>query len=132
MERPILFNTSMVRAIQEGRKTVTRRAIRPQPDGRPIRMTENSCYPGCYAIDGDAEGNSATMPDWRHSVGEGDVGSASGQPWRHFSQTACITTGRTRIYGRNSTRAVVGVLLFICQRWQPGFSCGSPACRRSG
>ena len=47
-------------------------------------------------------------------------------------QTACITTGRTRIYGRNSTRAVVGVLLFICQRWQPGFSCGSPACRRSG
>ena len=52
MERPILFNTSMVRAIQEGRKTVTRRAIRPQPDGRPIRMTENSCYPGCYAIEG--------------------------------------------------------------------------------
>ena len=52
MERPILFNTSMVRAIQEGRKTVARRAIRPQPDGRPIRMTENSCYPGCYAIEG--------------------------------------------------------------------------------
>ena len=51
MERPILFNTSMVHAIQEGRKTVTRRAIRPQPDGRPIRMTENS-YPGCYAIEG--------------------------------------------------------------------------------
>lgn len=24
------------------------------------------------------------MPDWRHSVGEGDVGSASGQPWRAF------------------------------------------------
>lgn len=52
MEGPILFNTSMVRAILEGRKTVTRRAIRPQPEGRPIRMTENSCYPGCYAIEG--------------------------------------------------------------------------------
>lgn len=24
----------------------------PQPEGRPIRMTENSCYPGCYAIEG--------------------------------------------------------------------------------
>lgn len=50
--KPILFNTEMVRSILEGRKTVTRRAIRPQPEGRPIRMTENSCYPGCYAIEG--------------------------------------------------------------------------------
>lgn len=50
--KPILSNTEMVRAILEGRKTVTRRAIRPQPEGRPIRMTENSCYPGCYAIEG--------------------------------------------------------------------------------
>lgn len=50
--KPSLFNTEMVRAISEGRKTVTRRAIRPQPEGRPIRMTENSCYPGCYAIEG--------------------------------------------------------------------------------
>lgn len=50
--KPILFNTEMVRAILDGRKTVTRRAIRPQPEGRPIRMTENSCYPGCYAIEG--------------------------------------------------------------------------------
>ena len=50
--KPILSNTEMVRSILEGRKTVTRRAIRPQPEGRPIRMTENSCYPGCYAIEG--------------------------------------------------------------------------------
>lgn len=50
--KPILFNTEMVRAILEGRKAVTRRVVKPQPEGRPIRMTENSCYPGCYAIEG--------------------------------------------------------------------------------
>lgn len=39
-ERPILMNTDMVRAILEGRKTVTRRVIKPQPvlDGHFWRL----------------------------------------------------------------------------------------------
>lgn len=50
--KPILFNTEMVRAILDGRNTVTRRAIRPQPEGRPVPMSRNSCWPGYFAIEG--------------------------------------------------------------------------------
>lgn len=50
--RPILFNTEMVRAILEGRKTVTRRIVKPRPEGRLIPMLPGSCWPGCFAVEG--------------------------------------------------------------------------------
>lgn len=43
--KPVIFNTEMVRAILDGRKTVTRRVIKPQPLGKL-----------CYCIAGDKHG----------------------------------------------------------------------------
>lgn len=50
--KPIIFNTSMTQAILEGRKTVTRRVVKPQPEGKPVPMAKDSCWPGHFAIHG--------------------------------------------------------------------------------
>lgn len=50
--KSIIFNTEMVRALTDGRKTVTRRAIKPQPEGKPVPMTKSGCWPGYFSIQG--------------------------------------------------------------------------------
>ena len=57
--KPILFNTAMVRAILDGRKTVTRRVIKPQP-------SENAEMRYCFA--GGRKGDVGKWRDWKQGV----------------------------------------------------------------
>ena len=66
-ERPILFSAPMVRAILEGRKTVTRRAVKPQqPEGHKWRgwILDSACTKEI----GKASWGECTGPLQRNSV----------------------------------------------------------------
>ena len=80
--KPILFNTQMVQAILEGRKTVTRRVVKPQPQGQPYRMGNSSCWPGRFA---DSKSANVYKPPYQ----PGDILYVR-ESWQFFPCFDCV------------------------------------------
>lgn len=89
---PILFNTEMVRAILDGRKSCTRRLVKPQPDGKhtfPLGFVTDSTEKkevGCFGFGIDEYGGliQYAKPPYQ----PGDILYVR-ETWEHFDCCCC-------------------------------------------
>ena len=74
--KPILFNTEMVRAILDGRKSCTRRLVKPQPDGKhtfPLGFVTDSTEKkevGCFGFGMNEYGGSIQYAKPQYQPGD--------------------------------------------------------------
>jgi len=88
-ERPILFSTAMVQAILEGRKTQTRRVVKPQPDENGARYMSRPPF-----------------IDWEHVYKE------TWKPWHWDTEEGESISRPFSPYGQP------GDLLWVKETWQ--------------
>lgn len=80
--KPIIFDTDMVKAILENRKTETRRLVIPQPEGVLYRLPNSSCWPGYFA-------DSTTARVCKPRYQPGDILYVR-ETWQFFSCFDCV------------------------------------------
>lgn len=116
--KPILFHTDRVRAILEGRKTVTRRVVKPQPVGQPAQMGEDSCWPGCFA---SADDERVYRPPYQ----PGDILWVR-ETWAHPSKEEIARGTDKNIF---LYRADVPSVLYAWDHWNPSIHMPREAAR---
>jgi hypothetical protein len=90
--KPILFNTEMVRAILDGRKTCTRRLVKPQPDEKhtyPLGFVTDSTEKkevGCFGFGIDEYGGSIQYAKPQYQP---DDILYVRETWEHFDCCCC-------------------------------------------
>lgn len=96
--KPILFNTEMVRAILDGRKTCTRRLVKPQPDEKhtfPLGFVTDSTEKkevGCFGFGINENGGSIQFAKPPYQTGDILYVRETWQCWRahRYEATADI------------------------------------------
>ena len=96
--KPILFNTEMVRAILDGRKTCTRRLVKPQPDEKhtfPLGFVTDSTEKkevGCFGFGINENGGSIQFAKTPYQTGDILYVRETWQCWRahRYEATADI------------------------------------------
>lgn len=117
--KPILFNTDMVRAILDGRKTVTRRVVKPQPPATSAVSME-----GPYAVwwfwEDDPSGNLIKPP-----YKQGDILYVR-ETWAHPSKAEIDNGAPANMY---LYYADAPLLPCAYDRWRPSIHMPKEAAR---
>lgn len=119
--KSILFNTEKVRDILDGRKTVTRRVVKPQPKGHAALLRTEFGEDAVYAF----EDGTVTAPPYRH----GDILYVR-ETWK---QATCDYAGGgyglTDVYLYKADEPIDTSEMMVEEKWHPSIHMPREAAR---